>query len=485
MPSSSWRSTRDRRSRSGGRSTPSGQPRRGEERGIRPRVHVKYDTGMGRLGERDPDAVLRLVEAAAGDGRLELAGLWTHFATADERDSDFFDRQLERFTALVERARAEHPDLLVHGANSAAALREPAAHFDMVRCGIAIYGLDPFHSDPYEHGLEPALELRSYVADVKRFAPGDSAGYGQRWRAPVETYVGVLPIGYGDGVRRGLTNNADVLVNGHRYPLVGTVSMDNLTIELGPVTHVSTGAAATLIGSQGERADPVRGGRAPPRDHQLRGHVWDLLARSARVRSVGVNSPVADSLTAAPALHAARRALGTRDDVWIVGGAVRDAAMDARSSTSISPLRANPSLGGARDLPRRGRDGVQPLRGVRHLAGTGSRVARRRHPATRGLDRGRPRAQATSRSTRSRCRWRTPPPRPSIRAVGSPIWTQGSCGRPPSAASPTTRSACFARPASPRRSGSSSRPRRSSSPAQPPGRAAEPRASASSRSFDC
>jgi alanine racemase len=226
----------------------------GEAQGIRPRVHVKYDTGMGRLGERDPDAVLRLLEAAAGDGRLELAGLWTHFATADERDSDFFDRQLERFSALVERARAEHPNLLVHGANSAAAMRDPAAHFDMVRCGIAIYGLDPFHADPYEHGLEPALELGSYVADVKRFAPGDSAGYGQRWRAPVETYVGVLPIGYGDGVRRGLTNNADVLVDGHRYPLVGTVSMDNVTIELGPATRVGTGAAATLIGSQdGER----------------------------------------------------------------------------------------------------------------------------------------------------------------------------------------------------------------------------------------
>jgi alanine racemase len=226
----------------------------GEERGIRPRVHVKYDTGMGRLGERDPDTVLRLLDAAAGDGRLELTGLWTHFATADERDSDFFDRQLERFTALVGRARAEHPGLLVHGANSAAALRDPAAHFDMVRCGIAIYGLDPFHTEPDEHGLEPALELRSYVADVKRFAAGDSAGYGQSWRAPVETYVGVLPIGYGDGVRRGLTNNADVLVGGHRYPLVGTVSMDNLTIELGPATRVSTGAGATLIGSQdGER----------------------------------------------------------------------------------------------------------------------------------------------------------------------------------------------------------------------------------------
>jgi alanine racemase len=223
----------------------------GEERGIRPRVHVKYDTGMGRLGERDPDVVLRLLEEVAGDERLELAGLWTHFATADERDSDFFDRQLERFSALVERACTDHGDLLVHGANSAAALRDPAAHFDMVRCGIAIYGLDPFHADPYEHGLQPALELGSYVADIKRFAPGDSAGYGRRWRASVETCVAVLPIGYGDGVRRGLTNNADVLVNAHRYPLVGTVSMDNLTIELGPATDVSTGAAATLIGSQG------------------------------------------------------------------------------------------------------------------------------------------------------------------------------------------------------------------------------------------
>lgn len=225
---------------------------RGEERGVRPRVHVKYDTGMGRLGERDAQAVLRVLEEAAGDERVELAGFWTHFATADERDSDFFDRQLERFGMLVERVRAQHPDVPVHAANSAATLRDPAAHFDMVRCGIAIYGLDPFHADPYEQGLEPALELRSYVADVKRFEVGDSAGYGQRWRAPVETFVGVLPIGYGDGVRRGLTNNADVLVDAHRCPLVGTVSMDNVTIELGPATQVSPGATATLIGAQGD-----------------------------------------------------------------------------------------------------------------------------------------------------------------------------------------------------------------------------------------
>jgi alanine racemase len=224
----------------------------GAERRVRPRVHVKYDSGMGRLGERDADAVLRLVETVAADERLELVGFWTHFATADEPDSGFFDDQLDRFATLVELVRADHPGVLVHAANSAATLRDPAAHFDMVRCGIAVYGLDPFQGDPFEHELEPALELRSYVADVKRFAAGDSAGYGQRWRAPVETYVGVLPIGYGDGVRRGLTNNADVLVGGHRQPLVGTVSMDNVTIELGPATHVSPGAPATLIGAQGE-----------------------------------------------------------------------------------------------------------------------------------------------------------------------------------------------------------------------------------------
>ena len=118
--------------------------------------------------------------------------------------------------------------------------------------GSPIYGLDPSNRDPDRHGLEPALELRSYVADVKRFARGASAGYGRRWQAPEDTWVGVLPIGYGDGVRRGLTNNAEVLVGGRRYPLVGTVSMDNITIDLGPETEVEPGAEAVLIGRQGE-----------------------------------------------------------------------------------------------------------------------------------------------------------------------------------------------------------------------------------------
>jgi alanine racemase len=185
---------------------------------------------------------------------VELTGFWTHFATADERDSEFFFAQLERFTGLAEELRSDHPDLILHAANSAATLSSPESHFDMVRCGIAIYGLDPFNEDPAAQRLEPALELRSYVADVKEFDAGDSAGYGRSWRAEAPTRVGVLPIGYGDGVRRALSNNADVLVAARRYPLVGTVSMDNITVDLGAGADVEPGAPAVLIGGRdGER----------------------------------------------------------------------------------------------------------------------------------------------------------------------------------------------------------------------------------------
>ena len=145
-------------------------------------VHVKLDTGMGRLGTRDPEEAARVARAAAEAPGLRLAGAMTHFATSDD-DPAFVREQLAAFTPWAERLRAEHGDLLVHAANSAAALTEPAARFDLVRCGIAVYGLDPFHRDPADHGLEPALELHTYVAEVKRIAPGQSAGYGRRFVA--------------------------------------------------------------------------------------------------------------------------------------------------------------------------------------------------------------------------------------------------------------------------------------------------------------
>ncbi|MEA2350662.1 MAG: alanine racemase [Thermoleophilaceae bacterium] len=228
----------------------------------RPRVHVKLDSGMGRLGTRDPAEVRELCRTIAADPRLELAGLMTHFATADEPGDEYFPAQLARFRELVDELRGEHPGLIVHAANSAATFREPAAHFDMVRCGVAIYGLDPFGEDPAARGLEPALALESYVAAVKRFEAGDGAGYGQTWRAEAPTCVGVLPIGYGDGWRRSLSGNARVLVRGRPRPLVGTVSMDNVTVDLGPDTDVEPGDRAVLIGEQdGERilAEEVAG----------------------------------------------------------------------------------------------------------------------------------------------------------------------------------------------------------------------------------
>lgn len=218
-------------------------------------VHVKLDTGMGRYGTRDPREGLRVAAAASCAPGVRLAGVMTHFATADiAADDGFFERQLAMFTAWVQDVRSEHPDVLVHAANSAAVMREPRAHFDMARCGIAVYGLDPFNEDPFAHGLRPALELRSRIVDVKLCRIGESTGYGRRFLADHDTHLGMLPIGYGDGWRRALSNDADVLVAGARLPLVGTVSMDNVAVDLGPdpAALQLCGADAILIGPSGD-----------------------------------------------------------------------------------------------------------------------------------------------------------------------------------------------------------------------------------------
>jgi alanine racemase len=216
------------------------------------RVHVKLDTGMGRLGTRSPEEAMRVAEqVAAAAPALELAGAMTHFASADE-DPEFTAEQLERFERFVRELRDRYPGILVHAANSAATLRTPASHFDLVRCGIAVYGCDPMNDDASSHGLEPALELTSYVAAVKPAAPGESAGYGRRFIADAETRIATVPIGYGDGIRRALTNNCEVLIRGRRYPLVGTVSMDNITVEVGAHDAVAIGDRVTIIGADGD-----------------------------------------------------------------------------------------------------------------------------------------------------------------------------------------------------------------------------------------
>ena len=215
-------------------------------------VHVKFDTGMGRLGTRDLDDALSVADRVLGSERLRLAGAMTHLATADG-DPAFMTAQLRAFAPFAAAMRERAPGVLVHAANSAATLREPASHHDMVRCGIALYGCDPMNEDPDRHGLEPALELSSYVAAVKRARPGQSAGYNRRFIAGADTWLATLPIGYADGVARTLGNNCDVLIGGQRYPLVGTVSMDNVTVALGATqpAGVRPGTAVTIIGRQG------------------------------------------------------------------------------------------------------------------------------------------------------------------------------------------------------------------------------------------
>jgi alanine racemase len=192
-------------------------------------VHLKLDTGMGRWGVREVARPPR-----------NVVGLMSHFATADA-DRAFAETQLERFLAAT--AGLEGPTR--HIANSAAALRLPGSRLDAARCGIALYGLSPFGGDPAEDGLRPALAWRSEVASVKRLERGDSAGYGRRFTAERPTWIGVVPVGYADGFRRDLTGT-EVLVDGERRRVVGTVSMDAFTVELpGPV---APGAPVTIIG---------------------------------------------------------------------------------------------------------------------------------------------------------------------------------------------------------------------------------------------
>jgi alanine racemase len=222
-------------------------------------MHVKFDTGMGRLGTRDMSEALTVADRIlAATPTLELTGAMTHLATADG-DPEFMAAQLAAFAPFVDAVRDRASGIIVHAANSAATVREPAAHFDMVRCGIAIYGCDPMNDDPDRYRLEPALEWLSYVAALKLAGPGDGVGYGRRFVADRETWIATLPIGYGDGIRRALSNNCDVLIGGRRFPVVGTVSMDNITVDVGPdpPRDVRVGATATIVGRDGPERQTI------------------------------------------------------------------------------------------------------------------------------------------------------------------------------------------------------------------------------------
>jgi alanine racemase len=222
-------------------------------------VHVKVDTGMHRVGAA-PEAAVTLALDVAGRPELELGGFWTHFAVADETADPYTAGQMQRFEAASGRLRAGGVGpVLLHAANSAGTLWHPAARLDLVRCGIALYGLAPASGVPAPEmvGLRPALSLRACVSHVKTLAAGERLSYGLRYRLEERSVVATVPIGYADGVPRSLAAaGGEVLIGGRRRRLAGTVTMDQILVDCGPPPdgglRVAVGDHVVLLGAQGD-----------------------------------------------------------------------------------------------------------------------------------------------------------------------------------------------------------------------------------------
>ena len=227
--------------------------------GRQQRVHLKVDTGMHRVGAA-PEVAVALADAIAASPATHLEGVFTHLAVADDPDHPFNAVQLDRFDAVLEAlAAAGHRPRWVHAANTAAAIALPRARHQLVRVGIGTYGLlpgDGVRAHIERLGLRPALSLLAQVSHVQRVAAGESVSYGLRHTFAADTTVATVPIGYADGVPRGLFNGGEVLVGGRRCRIVGVVTMDQLMVDVGDL-DVSVGDPVTLLGRQGDSAVPV------------------------------------------------------------------------------------------------------------------------------------------------------------------------------------------------------------------------------------
>jgi Alr-MurF fusion protein len=218
------------------------------------KVHVKVDTGMGRLGIRAEQVteVLELLHEIIDLPGLELEGIFTHFAMADTHDQTHARMQLARFQNVLQVVEKEHiRPPLVHAANSAAILSLAEAHFDMVRPGVALYGLDPSPEVRLPVGFRPALSFKTQVAQVKVIPEGECISYGCAYITERATRVAILPVGYADGFRRAPTNWGNVLIHGQEAPLLGRVCMDQSIVDVTHIPQVRAGDEVVLIGRQG------------------------------------------------------------------------------------------------------------------------------------------------------------------------------------------------------------------------------------------
>jgi alanine racemase len=211
---------------------------------------VKVDTGMHRVGRFPPEAVPAFVRDAIAKG-LDVEGIWTHFAKSED-DAEVTAMQLERFLAVCRELEGSgiRPRWR-HAANSGAVIRDPATHLDLVRVGVALYGLSPGHGLGEQAGLRPAMRWRSAVSVQRRLPAGKAISYGLTYRLERDSNVATVPVGYADGYRRGLSNRADVLIGGRRHRVAGVISMDQLLVDCGD-DEVAEGDEVVLLGRQGD-----------------------------------------------------------------------------------------------------------------------------------------------------------------------------------------------------------------------------------------
>lgn len=217
-------------------------------------VHIKVDTGMHRYGA-NPETLVEFWDSVASLPSITIAGLWSHFAVAEDVLNSFTKQQFEIFQGVLEALGDRTSGVIRHLANSAGAITFPEAHFDMVRSGIMAYGIHPSEDLRGLLELEQAMSLKSRVGLVKKLPAGEAISYGQRYRLPMEGFVATVPCGYADGLRRALSNNGEVLIRGKRFPICGAVTMDHFLVDTGS-EEVQPGDEVVIMGAQGgERID--------------------------------------------------------------------------------------------------------------------------------------------------------------------------------------------------------------------------------------
>jgi len=212
-------------------------------------LHINIETGMGRLG-LETDQAQKLIKLIDQCKNTNLAGVFTHFATADEQDLSYAYEQLDKFNVfLADSSLASRKDVIIHAANSAATIKMPQAHFDMVRCGISMYGYYSRRMDNPPITLKPVMKLQAPIIEIKKIPTGESVSYGRSFIAERDTTIAVVPLGYADGYRRCFSNTAKMKIGEHLAPVVGRVCMDQLLIDITDIKDASIGQMVTIIDS--------------------------------------------------------------------------------------------------------------------------------------------------------------------------------------------------------------------------------------------